>query len=76
LGFLLKFAVAWVLTSGGFWQALGTFGKWFIIIVIIGWPIGWVMLQLGLDPRSSRSATGVIGFVALVGFLWWVYKPE
>jgi len=75
LGFLLKFAVAWVVTSAGFWQALGTFGKWFIIIVIIGWPIGWVMLQLGLD-HLPPGTHGVIGVVAIIGFLWWVYKPE
>jgi hypothetical protein len=73
LELLLKFAVAWVLTSGGFWSAFGGFAKWFIIIVIIGWPIGWVMLQLGLDHLPRNNPThGVMALVAIVGFLCWV----
>ena len=72
---LLIFAVAWVLTSRGFWQGVGSFVRWFVYILIIGWPCGWLIIHLGLDHLSPITY-GIIGWSLVGGFFWMAYKNQ
>ena len=68
---LLKFAVAWIITSRSFWRGLGTFGGWVIAIISL-YSVWYVYRAMRVYYGQGRLLTfvkiSVVGFTYLIGF--------